>query len=44
MPDSGRGARHARALPASPLPVIDRQRLGFHAGPPRLVKHALAAL
>ncbi len=44
MPDSDSGALHARALPASTLPVIDLQGLGFDAGAHLLVKHALAAL
>lgn len=39
MPDSDSGA-----LPASTLPVIDLQGLGFDAGAHLLVKHALAAL
>jgi len=44
MPDSDSGALHARTLPASTLPVIDLQGLGFDAGAHLLVKHALAAL
>lgn len=44
MPDSNSGALHARTLPASTLPVIDLQGLGFDAGAHLLVKHALAAL
>lgn len=39
MPDSDSGT-----LPASTLPVIDLQGLGFDAGAHLLVKHALAAL
>lgn len=44
MPDSDSGTLHARTLPASTLPVIDLQGLGFDAGAHLLVKHALAAL
>lgn len=44
MPDSDSGALHARTLPASTLPVIALQGLGFDAGAHLLVKHALAAL
>lgn len=44
MPDSDSGALPARTLPASTLPVIDLQGLGFDAGAHLLVKHALAAL
>lgn len=44
MPDSDSGALPASTQPASTLPVIDLQGLGFDAGAHLLVKHALAAL
>ena len=44
MPDSDSGSLPASTQPASTLPVIDLQGLGFDAGAHLLVKHALAAL